>query len=163
MTDDRSTFETTKARLEDIVTQVRRKDVSLEQSLDMLEEAVRLVNQCNELIDQTSWQRPDAAGEEPAQDDAGTPVSERTIEAVDTDGDGVIDVVEIVDEVDLDGDGTIDLIEVVDLVDTDGDGLVDTVLDTVVLRDGPDGEAEGAADEGPPVGSAAPPEDDARE
>jgi exodeoxyribonuclease VII small subunit len=55
MSDDRSTFEATRARLEDIVTQVRRKDVSLEQSLDMLEEAVRLVNQCNELIDQTSF------------------------------------------------------------------------------------------------------------
>jgi len=62
MSDERSTFETTKARLEDIVAQVRRKDVSLEQSLDMLEEAVRLVNQCNDLIDQTSW-RSDAAAE----------------------------------------------------------------------------------------------------
>jgi exodeoxyribonuclease VII small subunit len=58
MTDERSTFETAKARLEDIVVRVRRKDVSLEQSLDMLEEAVRLVNQCNELIDQTSWRAP---------------------------------------------------------------------------------------------------------
>jgi exodeoxyribonuclease VII small subunit len=58
MSDDRSTFETTRARLEDIVVQVRRKDVSLEQSLDMLEEAVRLVNQCNELIDQTSFRAP---------------------------------------------------------------------------------------------------------
>lgn len=62
MSDDRSTFETTRARLEDIVTQVRRKDVSLEQSLDMLEEAVRLVNQCNDLIDQTSFKAPEPAG-----------------------------------------------------------------------------------------------------
>jgi exodeoxyribonuclease VII small subunit len=63
MSDDRSTFEVTRARLEEIVTQVRRKDVSLEQSLDMLEEAVRLVNQCNELIDQTSFKasEPEAA------------------------------------------------------------------------------------------------------
>ena len=58
MSDERSTFETTRARLEDIVTQVRRKDLSLEASLDLLEEAVRLVNQCNDLIDQTSW-RPE--------------------------------------------------------------------------------------------------------
>lgn len=58
MTEERSTFETTRARLEDIVTQVRRKDVSLEQSLDMLEEAVRLVNVCNDQIDQTSWKAP---------------------------------------------------------------------------------------------------------
>lgn len=55
MTDERSTFETARARLEDIVVQVRRKDLSLEQSLDLLEEAVRLVNQCNDLIDQTAW------------------------------------------------------------------------------------------------------------
>lgn len=67
MSDDRSTFETTRARLEDIVVQVRRKDVSLEQSLDMLEEAVRLVNQCNDLIDQTSFRAP-------APDEAETPV-----------------------------------------------------------------------------------------
>lgn len=58
MTDERSTFETTRGRLEDIVGQVRRKDLSLEQSLDLLEEAVRLVNQCNELIDQTSFKAP---------------------------------------------------------------------------------------------------------
>lgn len=55
MSDERSTFEVTRARLEDIVLHVRRKDVSLEQSLDLLEEAVRLVNQCNDLIDQTSF------------------------------------------------------------------------------------------------------------
>lgn len=74
MSDDRSTFEVTRARLEDIVVQVRRKDVSLEQSLDMLEEAVRLVNQCNELIDQTSFRVPvpGAAGEEDAPVSAGT-------------------------------------------------------------------------------------------
>jgi exodeoxyribonuclease VII small subunit len=63
VSDDRSTFETTRARLEDIVVQVRRKDVSLEQSLDMLEEAVRLVNQCNDLIDQTSFRAPVAPAE----------------------------------------------------------------------------------------------------
>lgn len=78
MSDDRSTFEVTRARLEDIVTQVRRKDVSLEQSLDLLEEAVRLVNQCNDLIDQTSFRpapaEPErgvpATGYEPGADDA---------------------------------------------------------------------------------------------
>jgi exodeoxyribonuclease VII small subunit len=87
MSDERSTFETTKARLEDIVLQVRRKDVSLEQSLDMLEEAVRLVNQCNDLIDQTSW-RSDAAEGEPdgvaADDEApvtGTEVADGTTDA----------------------------------------------------------------------------------
>lgn len=79
MTDERSTFETTKARLEDIVTQVRRKDVSLEASLDLLEEAVRLVNQCNDLIDQTSWkssQSGGATGEESSGDVEPTPAAD---------------------------------------------------------------------------------------
>jgi len=75
MSDDRSTFETTRARLEDIVVQVRRKDVSLEQSLDMLEEAVRLVNQCNDLIDQTSFRAP-AAPEEGVEATAATGTTE---------------------------------------------------------------------------------------
>jgi len=67
MSDERTTFETTRARLEDIVGQVRRKDLSLEQSLDLLEEAVRLVNQCNESIDQTSFKAPATA---PVADEA---------------------------------------------------------------------------------------------
>ncbi len=72
MSDDRSTFETTRARLEEIVVQARRKDVSLEQSLDLLEEAVRLVNQCNDLIDQTSFRAVAVEGtEEPTADTAG--------------------------------------------------------------------------------------------
>jgi exodeoxyribonuclease VII small subunit len=76
MSDDRSSFEVTKARLEDIVVQVRRKDVSLEQSLDLLEEAVRLVNQCNDLIDQTSFRAVAAeAGEEVAETDDSAVVS----------------------------------------------------------------------------------------
>ncbi len=55
MSDERRTFEQTKARLEEILATVRRKDTSLEQSLEMLEEGVRLANVCNELIDQTAW------------------------------------------------------------------------------------------------------------
>jgi exodeoxyribonuclease VII small subunit len=88
MSDDRSTFELTKARLEDIVVQVRRKDVSLEQSLDMLEEAVRLVNQCNELIDQTSFKPPvpDGQGAVEATPDA----AEQPAEAIE---DHVVEIV----------------------------------------------------------------------
>lgn len=40
-----------KARLEEIVAEVRRKDVSLEKSLDLLEEAGRLAAHCTDLID----------------------------------------------------------------------------------------------------------------
>jgi exodeoxyribonuclease VII small subunit len=98
MSDDRATFEMTRARLEDLVVQVRRKDVSLEQSLDMLEEAVRLVNQCNELIDQTSF-RPSVPTDEPeAAEEPVDAVIMETIEVVEfEDGDvAVVDVVEIV-------------------------------------------------------------------
>lgn len=55
MAEDRYTFEQARARLEDIVKQVRDKDTSLEASLDLLEESVRLANQCTELIDHTQW------------------------------------------------------------------------------------------------------------
>ncbi len=55
MADERCTFEQARERLEEIVRQVRRKDVSLEQSLDMLEEGVRLANVCTELSDHTEW------------------------------------------------------------------------------------------------------------
>jgi exodeoxyribonuclease VII small subunit len=109
MSDDRSTFETTKARLEDIVVQVRRKDVSLEQSLDMLEEAVRLVNQCNELIDQTSFKAPESTEDgdiEPADADAGTDDGVdasldavavfETLEVLDVDGEDVVEVESVV-------------------------------------------------------------------
>jgi exodeoxyribonuclease VII small subunit len=55
MSDETYTFEQTRVRLEGILVEVRKKDTSLEQSLELLEEGVRLLNQCNELIDQTSW------------------------------------------------------------------------------------------------------------
>jgi exodeoxyribonuclease VII small subunit len=92
MSDERSTFEMTRARLEDIVTQARRKDVSLEQSLDLLEEAVRLVNQCNELIDQTSFRAPEADAESDGAEGLEATVTD-VVELVDIDGDGVADVI----------------------------------------------------------------------
>jgi len=59
MSEDSFGFSQAKARLEEIVSQVRKKDTSLERSLDLLEEGVRLANRCTELIDQADW---DAAG-----------------------------------------------------------------------------------------------------
>ena len=103
MSDDRATFEMTRARLEDIVGQVRRKDVSLEQSLDMLEEAVRLVNQCNELIDQTSFKPAPVEGAE--EQLAAEPAEP-----------GAVEVLEVVELVDSDGDGEVDLGEIVEVV-----------------------------------------------
>lgn len=51
MTDEKYTFETARLRLEEIVAEVRKKDTSLEKSLDLLEEGVRLANICTELVD----------------------------------------------------------------------------------------------------------------
>lgn len=48
-------FAQARARLDEIVVQVRKKDTSLEQSLDLLEEGVRLANQCTELVDHSEW------------------------------------------------------------------------------------------------------------
>jgi len=55
MTDESHGFSAAKTRLDEIVTQVRKKDTSLEKSLDLLEEGVRLANICTEQIDQTDW------------------------------------------------------------------------------------------------------------
>lgn len=60
MTDERYTFTQARARLEDIVVQVRKKDCSLEQSLELLEEGVRLANVCTELSDHTEWASAEA-------------------------------------------------------------------------------------------------------
>jgi len=55
MGDAENTFAQARVRLEDIVSQVRKKDMSLESSLDLLEEGVRLANACTEQIDQSEW------------------------------------------------------------------------------------------------------------
>jgi exodeoxyribonuclease VII small subunit len=68
MTDERHTFEQTHARLEEILVAVRKKDTSLEQSLELLEEGVRLANICNELIDKSSWDAPRAVEEAIAEE-----------------------------------------------------------------------------------------------
>lgn len=56
MPEDSYSFASARSRLEEIVGQVRKKDTSLEKSLDLLEEGVRLANQCTELIDHADWE-----------------------------------------------------------------------------------------------------------
>lgn len=53
MADEKYTFEQAKIRLEEIAALARKKDTSLEKSLDLLEEGVRLANICTELVDHT--------------------------------------------------------------------------------------------------------------
>lgn len=59
MPEESHSFASTRVRLEEIVAQVRKKDTSLEASLDLLEEGVRLANQCTELIDHADWEAGD--------------------------------------------------------------------------------------------------------
>ncbi|MCL2881513.1 MAG: exodeoxyribonuclease VII small subunit [Coriobacteriia bacterium] len=61
---DPQSYSDAKARLDEIVKQVRAKDVSLEHSLDLLEEGVKLANQCTEMIDQTRWEEETEEDEE---------------------------------------------------------------------------------------------------
>jgi exodeoxyribonuclease VII small subunit len=127
MSDDRSTFEVTRARLEDIVVQVRRKDVSLEQSLDLLEEAVRLVNQCNDLIDQTSFRAVADAADEAAAEaaDDGVATLGDELEAPGVDEDEIVEVLVV-------EDGGVTTVEFVDL---DVDGEDDTVMLVTDIED----------------------------
>ena len=53
------TFSEARARLDEIVAEVRKKDLSLERSLDLYEEAIALGNRCAELVD-----KPDFSPEE---------------------------------------------------------------------------------------------------
>lgn len=55
MSDDNYTFAQARTRLEEIVSQVRKRDTSLETSLDLLEEGVRLAGVCTEASDHTEW------------------------------------------------------------------------------------------------------------
>jgi exodeoxyribonuclease VII small subunit len=64
MADEKYTFETARVRLEEIASEVRKKDTSLEKSLDLLEEGVRLANICTELVDHTDMSVAAAAGSE---------------------------------------------------------------------------------------------------
>ena len=53
--DRQSSYARTRERLEEIVTQVKAKDVPLEKSLDLYEEALRLGSTCAEMIDSTDF------------------------------------------------------------------------------------------------------------
>ena len=73
-------FAQARTRLEEIVVQVRKKDTSLEQSLDLLEEGVRLANQCTELVDHSEWRSsgepaPEAGGDGDVIADTAQPAS----------------------------------------------------------------------------------------
>ena len=53
--DKQSSFNKTRERLEEIVVQIKAKDMPLEKSLDLYEEALRLGSACAEMIDRTDF------------------------------------------------------------------------------------------------------------
>lgn len=54
-------FGEVRARLDEIVAEVRNKDLSLEKSLDLYEEAIKLGNKCAELVDKPDFTEEEAA------------------------------------------------------------------------------------------------------
>jgi exodeoxyribonuclease VII small subunit len=104
MTDETYTFEQTRARLDGILVEVRKKDTSLEQSLELLEEGVRLLNQCNELIDQTAWRPLVTAPEEGEAEGGPQAVETPAPDAVSADEDADLEAVEPEDGSEADTD-----------------------------------------------------------
>jgi exodeoxyribonuclease VII small subunit len=85
MAEDRDTYEATRARLEEIAVAVRKKDVSLEKSIELLEEGVRLANLCTEQIDQVELaQAVEAEGESSVAEPAGGEATARPADAAET-------------------------------------------------------------------------------
>lgn len=110
MTDESYNFTQARTRLEEIVTQVRSKDVSLEKSLDLLEEGVRLANICTEQSDHTEWRSvvDDENAEttdEQAPEDADATAPEGVADA-EVDADQVADDEASEDDITDDADGT---------------------------------------------------------
>ena len=82
-------FSEVRARLDQIVTEVRKKDLSLEKSLDLYEEAIKLGNRAAELVDKPEFSdeelesalKEEAQGGEapapaPAQEEVAPPTEE---------------------------------------------------------------------------------------
>jgi len=77
--DDQSSYTHLRKELEDIVLQVRSKDVPLEKCLDLFDEALRLGGQCAEAIDRTDFSL------EELEDDV--PEAKRPVQGGDDDND----------------------------------------------------------------------------
>lgn len=58
---ERMRFDEARLKLDEIVAEVRKKDTSLERSIELLEEGVRLANVCTERIDETYWREEEDA------------------------------------------------------------------------------------------------------
>lgn len=136
MGEETQSFTQARVRLEEIVTQVRKKDTSLEQSLDLLEEGVRLANACTELIDHTEWR---AAVAEQEAEQAGSMDGDEVVavtevvEVLETAEGEVVAVVEVLEE----ADGTVmEVVEVAEVVETEDGPVVVAATETVEVLEG---------------------------
>jgi exodeoxyribonuclease VII small subunit len=124
MADESYSFSTARTRLEEIVSQVRKKDTSLEKSLDLLEEGVRLANACTELIDHQDWvgtTPPEVDGDEAPASSGVEAVSSEVAES-EADGTIVVEGVAVIEDVvisDDDGNFVAEVIEVNEYVALD--------------------------------------------
>lgn len=62
------TFSEVRARLDEIVSEVRKKDTSLEKSLDLYEEAIKLGNKAAELVDKPDFSDEELLAAQPVED-----------------------------------------------------------------------------------------------
>jgi len=145
MSDESNSFTTARARLEDIVAQVRKKDTSLEKSLDLLEEGVRLANACTELIDSAEWTAADVAS------GAAVEASDEPAEGLEAAGQSGEETVIVVEDVLVEQVGDTAVVEVVETVRSiSEDGFEDADLawadEEPALPDGDDADLSADAD-----------------
>lgn len=80
---DRNSYGAVRAQLEDITERIRSKDTSLDQCLDLYEEAITLGNSCAELIDTADFSVEELkAAQGDAEDGSDTSESQETADDV---------------------------------------------------------------------------------
>ncbi len=72
-TSEYTTFAQIKERLDDIAGQVKRKDVPLERSLDLFDEAIALGSKAVDFVDTAPADEAERASAQPDSDDAKQP------------------------------------------------------------------------------------------
>lgn len=82
------TFEDITTRLDEIIATVRSKDTSLERSLDLFDEAIKLGSKAVELVDSFDMSPTEAAMLEEAQDSPVDADSDAAAEASDSSAEG---------------------------------------------------------------------------
>ncbi len=112
-----SSYLRVKKHLDEIVEQIRSKDVALEEALDLYEEAIRLGNSCADLIEKTdfSYEEIEAFNSSVSEDSESSGDSDTSDVSGDSDSSDVSDVSETSEASDdSDGSGVSDALGVSD-------------------------------------------------